>query len=189
MENARLGVLCFPRVFPRPSSVLFQGYVLYAFPVVSDELTPERIADRLKVARERKDEALARYEAASAEVAWLEEGLRLFNPDALPEPEAQRKMLDEIFPDGPVFDQGVNPSLRQAMVIAMREHPGRRWTVADLTEALGSMGWLPENGAKRISDMAGEMARLNQVVRQGRGVYKLSPELAAALEAAPGSKE
>jgi len=90
---------------------------------------------------------------------------------------------------GFVFDQGIKPSLRQAMVAVMREHPGRRWTVADLTEALDGKGWLPENGAKRVSDMAGEMVRLNQAVRQGRGVYKLSPELAAALETAPGSKE
>jgi hypothetical protein len=74
------------------------------------------------------------------------------------------------------------------MVVVMREQPGRRWAVADLTEALGGRGWIPENGAKRISVMAGEMARLNQVVRQGPGVYKLSPEL-AALEAAPGPKE
>jgi hypothetical protein len=72
------------------------------------------------------------------------------------------------------------------MVVVMREQPGRRWTVADLTEALDSKGWLPGNGAKRISDMAGDMARLNQVERDGCGVYKLSPELAAALKTAPG---
>jgi hypothetical protein len=51
------------------------------------------------------------------------------------------------------------------------------------------MGWLPDSGTKRVSDMAGDMVRLDQAVRQERGVYKLSPELAAALEAAPGSKE
>jgi hypothetical protein len=156
---------------------------------VSDELTPESINERLRVAEERKAEALARYEAASAEVAWLEDGLRLFSPDAAPGVETPKEILTEIFPEGFVFDQGIKPSLRQAMVVVMREHPGRRWAVADLTEALEKRGWLPENGAKRISDMAGEMARLNQVVRQGRGVYKLSPELAAALETAPGFKE
>ncbi len=85
-----------------------------------------------------------------------------------------------------MFGQGIRPSLRQAMVIVMREHPGRRWTVADLTQALDSKGWLPENGSKRVSDMAGDMVRLKQVVRHERGVYKLSPELAAALETAPG---
>lgn len=156
---------------------------------MSDELTPESIGDRLRIAKERKAEALARYEAASAEVSWLEEGLRLFSPEAAPETGTPREILTEIFPDGFVFDQGIKPSLRQAMVVVMREHPGRRWTVADLTEALDGKGWLPENGAKRVSDMAGEMVRLNQAVRQGRGVYKLSPELAAALETAPGSKE
>jgi hypothetical protein len=156
---------------------------------MSDELNPNNIADRLGTAKERKAEALARYEAASAEVAWLEEGLRLFSPEAAPEAETPREILTEIFPDGFVFDQGIKPSLRQAMVVVMRDHPGRRWTVADLTDALANKGWLPENGAKRVSDMAGEMVRLNQAVRQGRGIYKLSPELAAALETAPGSKE
>jgi hypothetical protein len=156
---------------------------------VNDELTPEGISDQLKAAKERKADALARYEAASAEVAWLEEGMRLFDPNAASERDSPREMLAEIFPDGPVFDQGVKPSLRQAMVIVMREHPGRRWTVAELVDALDAMGWLPDNGTKRVSDMAGDMVRLDQAVRQERGVYKLSPELAAALEAAPGSKE
>lgn len=156
---------------------------------MNDELTPEGISDQLKAAKERKADALARYEAASAEVAWLEEGMRLFDPNAAAERDSPREMLAEILPDGPVFDQGVKPSLRQAMVIVMREHPGRRWTVAELVDALDAMGWLPDNGTKRVSDMAGDMVRLDQAVRQERGVYKLSPELAAALEAAPGSKE
>jgi hypothetical protein len=168
---------------------VFRDRVLYAFSALSDDLTPENIADRLKNAAERKAEALARYEAASAEVAWLEEGLRLFSPDAELDNETPKEVLTEIFPEGFVFDQGMKPSLRQAMVVVMREHPGRRWTVTDLAQALDSKGWLPENGAKRVSDMAGDMVRLKQVVRSGRGVYKLSPELAAALEAAPGFKK
>ena len=156
---------------------------------MSDELTPESIGERLQAAKERKAEALARYEAASAEVSWLEDGLRLFSPDTTPESESPKEVLTELFPDGLVFEQGIKPSLRQAMIVVMREHPGRRWTVPDLTEALDAKGWLPDNGAKRVSDMAGEMVRLAQAVRQGRGVYKLSPELAAALEGAPGSKK
>jgi hypothetical protein len=156
---------------------------------MSEKLTPENIATRLRAAKRRKAEALAGYEAASAEVAWLEDGLRLFGGGAEPDGQTSKKILTEIFPEGFVFDQDITPSLRQAMVVVMREQPGRRWTVGDLTEALDSKGWLPGNGAKRVSDMAGDMVRLNQVVRDGRGVYKLSPELAAALETAPGSKE
>jgi hypothetical protein len=156
---------------------------------LSEKLTPENIAERLRAAEKRKAEALARYEAASAEVAWLKDGLRLFSPDAELDSETPKEVLTEIFPEGFVFDRGIEPSLRQAMVVVMREHPGRRWTVTDLAQALDSRGWLPENGAKRVSDMAGDMVRLKQVVRPGRGVYKLSPELAAALETAPGFKE
>jgi len=61
--------------------------------------------------------------------------------------------------------------------------------VADLADALESKGWLPENPAKRISDMAGEMIRDGQAKRHGRGLYALSPEVAAALDTSSGSKE
>jgi hypothetical protein len=157
-------------------------------PTVSDELNPQSIGEQLEAAKQRKAEALARYETASAEVAWLEDGMRLFKPGAAQKRESPRELLADIFPDGPL-DQDAKPSLRQAMVIVMQDHPGRQWTVADLVAALDDNGWLPENGTKRVSDMAGEMVRLNQAVREGRGIYKLSPELAAALEGSPGSKE
>jgi len=156
---------------------------------VSEEITPESIAARLRSAEQRKSQALAQYEAASAEVAWLREGLRLFDPEANLEAQDPQEVVTEIFPEGFVFDQGIKPSLRQAIVVVMREHPGRRWAVPDLAQALEGRGWLPEHGAKRVSDMAGDMVRLGQLVRHDRGVYKLSPELAAALEAAPGSKK
>jgi len=155
---------------------------------MSDKLNPESIEEQLEAAKQRKAEALARYETASAEVAWLEDGMRLFKLGAMPKREAPRELLADIFPDGPL-DQDAKPSLRQAMVIVMQNHSGRQWTVADLVTALDDNGWLPENGTKRVSDMAGEMVRLNQAVREGRGVYKLSPELAAALEGSPGSKK
>jgi hypothetical protein len=71
----------------------------------------------------------------------------------------------------------------------MREHPGKHWTVTELTLALEQKGWLPEKGAKRVSDMAGEMLRLQQIRRPRRGVYVLSSEIAAALEAAPETKK
>jgi hypothetical protein len=157
---------------------------------VSEKLTPENISTRLRAAKRRKAEALASYEAASAEVAWLEEGLRLFSDDADLDSETPKEILTEIFPEGYVFDQNIRPSLRQAVVVVMREQPGRRWTVTELAEALDGRGWLPKSGgAKRVSDMAGDMVRLGQAVRHGRGVYKLSPELAAALETAPGFRK
>jgi hypothetical protein len=164
---------------------------VYIFGIAHDELTAEDIAARLRKAEERKAQALAQYEAASAEVAWLRDGLRLFDPDAdlgnEADPEA---IVTELFPDGDLFgDNGIEPTLRQAVVVVMREQPGRRWTVTELAQALDKKGWLPQNGAKRVSDMAGDMVRMGQVLRPRRGIYVLSPEVAAALEAAPGSKE
>lgn len=75
------------------------------------------------------------------------------------------------------------------MVVVMREQPGRRWTLADLTQALDGKGWLPGNGAKRVSDMAGDMVRLNQVVRDGRGVLQAFPGTGGSAGDRTGSKE
>jgi hypothetical protein len=94
--------------------------------IMSEKLTQENIATRLGAAKRRKAEALAGYEAASAEVAWLEEGVRLFGGDAEPDSQTSKEILTEVFPEGFVFDQGITPSLRQAMVVVMREQPGRR---------------------------------------------------------------
>lgn len=96
----------------------------------------------------------------------------------------------ELFPEASFFiEHGVQPTLRQAIIAIMREQPGRQWSVTELTKALASKDWLPDKGAKRVSDMAGDMVRLGQILRPRRGVYVLSPETAAALEAAPGSKK
>jgi hypothetical protein len=162
---------------------------LYTRPITPDDLTPEGITVRLRAAEKRKAAALAEYEMASAEVTWLKEGLRIFDPHAEPKEQDAEAIVTELFPDGAVFGNGLEPTLRQAMVIVMREYSGRQWTVSDLAQALESKGWLPDNGAKRISDMAGEMVRDGQAKRPGRGLYMLSPEVAAALETAPGTKE
>jgi hypothetical protein len=153
------------------------------------DLTAESIAAQLAAAEAKKATALAEYEAASAQVTWLKEGLRIFDPHAEPGDQDAEAIVTELFPEGDVFGDGLEPTLRQAMVVVMRERPGGQWTVTNLVQALQSRGWLPDNGAKRVSDMAGEMARDKQVKRLGRGLYMLSPEVAAALETAPGIKE
>lgn len=120
----------------------------------------------------------------------MRDGLRLFDPNAEVEDEDSDATVTELFPDAEFFAQhGVAPTLRQAIVVLMREQPGRHWSVTELSEALAERGWLPDKGAKRVSDIAGDMVRLRQVRRPKRGVYVLSPEVAAALEAAPGSKK
>ena len=156
-----------------------------------DPLTPGNIRARLAAAEQRKAAALEQYEAANAEIAWLNDGLRLFDPEAaIAVDHEPNENATELFPDSAFFaEHGVQPTLRQAIVALMREQPARQWGVTDLTRALAQKGWLPEKGAKTVSNMAGDMARLGQILRPSRGIYVLSPELAAALEGAPGNRK
>jgi hypothetical protein len=161
-------------------------------------LTPEDIKANIRAARERKEAALAEYEEAKAELAWWEQGLRLFDPKAaraLDGGQDAEAVVTELFPEGFVFDNGTDPTLRQAIVVVMRENPGHpHWSITDLATALSARGWLPSredprDARKRISDMAGIMYDSGQLARVGRGVYKLSPPLTAALDAAGGGQK
>jgi hypothetical protein len=157
-----------------------------------DGLTPEALREQIKRVEERKASALAEYESAKAELAWLEQGLRLFDPDASDLKAGENDhdaIVTELFPAGVTFENGAKPTLRQAIVLVMREeqHIGR-WTPARLAEALAYHGWLPtreasKDATKRVSDMAGIMFNDGQLSRLDRGIYKLAPALAAALEA------
>jgi hypothetical protein len=79
------------------------------------------------------------------------------------------------------------PTLRQAVVAHLREHPVMPFPIAALTRALVLRGWLPdrEDAQKRVSDIAGLMASDGQLQRVDRGVYRLHPQLAAAFDQRP----
>jgi len=150
--------------------------------------TPEQIADNLRAAEERKNKALAEYKSALVELDWWREGQRIFDPASVEERTVNAEEILELFPAASAFQNGNEPSLRQAIVALLRESPGARWTVSDIVSRLAGRGWLPrrtstKEAAKRVSDMAGVMVADNQLERAGRGVYILAPELAAAFEA------
>lgn len=148
----------------------------------------------IREAQRRVDAALEEYEAAKAEVAWWQDGLRLVDPKAasmIDAPQDAEVIVTELFPDPSVFRGGAQPTLRQAIVLVMREIPARRWSINELTTALAHRGWLPErdDAAKRVSDLAGEMVRLGQLARVNRGIYALPPDISAALDAERGRQE
>lgn len=137
--------------------------------------------DSIRAAEHRREVALSNYQAATAELAWLHEGLRVLG--MVSESDITRTSVTELFPPIEVFEPGTRPTLRQAIVLAMRYQSRTVWRVADLASTIVDAGWLdPEDAAKRVSDMAGVMVTDGQLVRPARGEYTLAPELSAEFE-------
>jgi hypothetical protein len=157
--------------------------------VESSELSSEQITEQIHAAEERRDRALAEYQAAVEELEWWKQGQRLFaSGDDAQDAEGPTN-ANELFPPGWVFADGTKPTLRQAIVAVMSEAPGRQWQLADLVGALDAQGWLPERSSrarssKGVADMAAAMATEGHLRRVSRGVYMLSAQLAAAQETA-----
>jgi hypothetical protein len=147
--------------------------------MTQNDLDLKTLRANLARAQERRDRAAVEYEAASREVAWLREGLRLFGAETEHDGDA---MLRDVLPDG-LPDQ---PTLRQAIILVMRASPRTSWTTAEIANHLAMNGWTPRQGdpLKRVSDMANVMINEGHLNRAGRGVYKLSELLAGALERA-----
>lgn len=127
----------------------------------------------------RKAAAMAEYEAATAELDWWTQGAHLFGLDVPTEARSEASELDDLFGkrDG-------RPTLRQAILAFMKEAPRTAVTVPELAALLKARGWVPdrEDPQKAVSDMAAAMAADDQLAREGRGVYRLHPRLAMALE-------
>jgi hypothetical protein len=143
-------------------------------------LEPETLRASLDRARERRDRAAVEFEAASREIEWLEQGLRLLDPG--PEEDGDA-MLRAILPDG-VPEQ---PTLRQAIVLAMRANPHTEWGATEIAQRLAMNGWTPRSGEpnKRVSDMANVMIADGQLQRtKTKGIYRLVEPLASAVQRA-----
>lgn len=150
----------------------------------STGLDPDLIVVNIEAARARKATAVAEYEAASAELAWWLEGAKLAGVSVRSDEDDQNNVPDDIFPPVRYFEEsGERPTLRQAIMAQLSEAPASALSVAELAEAIVKREWLPELGAqKRVSDLAGIMHGDNQLQRTDRGVYRLHPRFALALE-------
>ncbi len=149
-------------------------------------LDPPLIARSVEAARQRKADALAEYEAASAELAWWLKGAELAGLAVVREDDEEPDLghIEELFPAAAFFDEtGTRPTLRQAVVAYFREHPDVALSHAELAQALIERGWLAEEDAqKRVSDVAVVMRRDKQLERVDRGVVRLHPQLKIPLE-------
>jgi hypothetical protein len=136
-------------------------------------LDPDLIRLNVDAARQRKENALADYEAASAELAWWLQGAELAGVAVVRddgEPDAAN--IEELFPPAALFDTGgAEPTLRQAIVAHLREHPMIPFPIASIAHALVLRGWMPDRAdtQKRVSDMASLMAGEDQLQRIERG--------------------
>lgn len=81
------------------------------------------------------------------------------------------------------------PSVRQALIMVMRERPGR-WSKAEIFEALGRHGWMPEakNAKNQVTSRLGEMVARGEAIRHKPGIYSLvtSEELRGAPSSGDG---
>lgn len=150
-------------------------------------LDPDLIAANVQAARDRKAQALAEYEAASAELSWWLQGAKLAGIATPSDEDDQNNVPDDLFPRARYFDEsGDRPTLRQAIMAHLGETPTTDFTVAELAQALVRRGWLSKDGApKRVSDLAGVMRGDERLQRVDRGVYRLHPRFALAFERRP----
>lgn len=112
-----------------------------------------------------------------AELAWYEDGIRLFG-DAPPDPDVAPSFPELASePDTPSAN-GDKPTLRKAILTVMREHPNRTWKVESVISELRRRDWLPggANGEHRTRSVLAQMHRKGQAKRIDRGRYRLPPE-------------
>ncbi len=128
--------------------------------------TRESVAAGVSAATTRKAAAIAEYEAATAELEWLQQGAMLLGLDV---PKDEASELDELAAS---HASGKRPTLRQAILTLATEAPDMQMTIPALAAALRARDWLPDraDAQKGVSDMAAAMATDDLLERIGRGV-------------------
>jgi hypothetical protein len=144
----------------------------------------ETIVGNVLKAQERKRAALTEYEAAAAELAWWLEGANLAGITDMQIEDDVNAVPDDLFPPVRYFEEsGERPTLRQSIMAELRERPNTAISVAELASRVAARGWIEADVAqKRVSDLAGVMHGDKQLVRVGRGVYRLHPDFALAFD-------
>jgi hypothetical protein len=114
-----------------------------------------------------KDEWLARREA------WIEQGIAY---------EQSEGRIQEIVPQPELFEDGsTRPTLRQAIVIVMRDSsPHRAWRPVEVIRELDGRGWLPEadSSHQMVRNRLASMVKAGEMTKQGSH-YQLDPEVHA----------
>jgi len=139
-------------------------------------ISPKEMAERASALRTDIEDTERRLESLQSELAWYEDGLRLFG-DSPPDPEVESP-LPGIDPEPTqTSTNGTKPTLRNAILIVMREQPNKTRKVETVISELRQRDWLPGgvNGEHHARSMMAQMHRKGQIKRIDRGRYRLPP--------------
>jgi len=137
-------------------------------------IAPAVIAKRIGELRTEVDAVETRLAALRAELAWYEDGKRLFG-DAPRDPDAEPPLPGLDPEPSPV--NGAKPTLREAILTIMAERPNKTWPVESVIAELRQREWLPTgtHAEHRTRSTLAQMHRKGQAKRMDRGRYRLPP--------------
>lgn len=123
-----------------------------------------------------------RLKALDAELgrkqSWLEQGIEYVGGD---EPVPTESIQELVPPEVLFEDARTKPTIRQAIILAMKAHPPERlWKPADVIDEMERRKWLPE--AKTAHQMVRNrmlamLERGELVRRDPGGFYQLAPDV------------
>jgi len=127
-----------------------------------------------------------------AELDWYRKGLELFGAQNGRGPESRPSSTTELVPTAEVFHSGGKPRLRQAVLMVMGERQPaggeeHAWRARDILVALAHRGWAP-NGSHAdhvVRKMLADLAERGQLIKTGRGEYRLSASARAGEMGTP----
>lgn len=111
--------------------------------------------------------------------AWIEQGIEYM---AGAEMDGRvTASIHEVVPPAEVFDAGGRPTIRQAIVMTMKDSaPERIWKPAEVIEELDRRGWLPEakTAHQMIRNRMLAMVESGELVkREPGGYYQLAEDV------------
>ena len=161
-----------------------------ADPFDPKNLPPSVFEERIAELEQEVTAARRRLESAEAELAWWQQGFQLFAADkapqeraSIPPEETPRLRQARVEMARQTALDGGRPTLRQAILTAMRESDRTEWPVLDLMAALRERDRMPKgkNDQDIVRGMVSTMTKQNQLVRVGYGVYSLADRMPASV--------
>jgi 1,2-phenylacetyl-CoA epoxidase catalytic subunit len=136
------------------------------------EIPEGEYRERIDDLKAKRDAAGKKLERLEAELAWWEDGLRIFFP--------AREVDAFSGPDNASLLDGRKPPLREAILRVMNESQRRAWTSKDVVAVLQERGWMPTGkyAVHTVRQRLRDLANDGQITKLERGTY-------AKLEGAP----
>jgi hypothetical protein len=131
--------------------------------VVDPRKIPKRVYEtKIRELRDAREGLALKDRALASEQAWWQQGL-----DILLEGAAVGRTIRR-------------PTLREAIVLVLKaEDRSKTWRPAEIIEALGRRGWLPEarSHAQMVRNRLYSMVEKGELRRDGEGNYSIAPDI------------